>query len=69
MPASMYRLVFNDSKMKKLAPSTLEIGTYTPDTVKIVGPCMFYLVCLDTKKLMDVTYFVAVNNCEGTNNC
>ena len=48
--------------MKKLAPSSLEVGTYTTDTVKIVGSCIFYLVHLDTKKLMDVTLFVAVND-------
>ena len=52
MPASMYILVFQDTSMNKLAPSSLEIGTYTTDTVKIVGSCMFYLVHPDTKKLM-----------------
>ena len=62
MPASMYKLVFKDPDMKKLAPSSLEIETHTTDTVKIVGSCMFYLVCPDTKKLMDVTLFVAVNH-------
>ena len=50
MPASMYQLVFNDAKMQKLAPSKLQIGTYTTDTVKIVGSWMFYLVHPDTKK-------------------
>ena len=44
IPANMYRLVFKDPEMKKLAPSSLEIGTFTTDTVKIVGSCMFYLV-------------------------
>ena len=48
--------------MKKLAPSELEIGTYTTDTVKIVGSCRFYLVHLDSKKLVDVTFFVAIND-------
>ena len=62
MPASVYRLVFKDPEMKNLAPSSLEIVTYTTDIVKIVGSCMFYLVHLDTKKLMDVTIFVAVND-------
>ena len=62
MPASVYRLVFQDSNMKKLAPSSLEIGTYTADTVKIIGSCMFYLVHPDTKKLMDVTFFDAMND-------
>ena len=61
-PASVYRLVFQDPSMKKLAPSSLEIGTHTTDTVKIVGSCMFYLVHPDTKKLIKVTFFVAVND-------
>ena len=55
MPASFYKLVFNDSELKKLAPSTLEIGTYTTNTVNIVGSCLFYLVHTDTKKLQEVT--------------
>ena len=62
MPASVYRLVFQDPETKRLAPSNSEIGTDTADTVKIVGSCMFYLVHLDTKKLMDATFFVAVND-------
>ena len=62
MPASMYRLVFKDPEMKKLAPSSLEIGTYTTDAAKIVGSCMFYFVHQDTIKLMDVTFLVPVND-------
>ena len=62
MPVSVYRLLFKDPEMKKLAPSSVEIVTYTTDTVKIVGSCMFYLVSLDTKKLKDVTLIVAVND-------
>ena len=62
MPVSVYQLVFNDAKMQKLAPRKLQIGTYTTDTVKIVGSCMFYLVHLDTKKLIEVTFYVAMNN-------
>ena len=55
MPASVYKLVFNDPVLKKLTPSALEIGTYTTDAVKIVGSCLFYLVDPDTKKLLEVT--------------
>ena len=62
MPASTYQLVFNDAKMQKLAKSKLQIGTYTTDTVKIVGSYMFYLVHLDTKKLIEVTFYVAMND-------
>ena len=58
MPVSVYKLVFNDTDLKKLAPSTLEIGTYTTDTAKIVGFCVFYLVHLDTKKLHEVTFLL-----------
>ena len=56
MPDSVYKMVFNDPELKKLAPSNLEIGTYTTDTVKIVGSCLFYLVHLDTKKLQEVIF-------------
>ena len=61
MPANMYQLVFNDAKMQKLAPSKLQVETYTTDTVKIVGSCTFYLVHPDTKKLIEVTFYVAMN--------
>ena len=51
MPASVYKLVFQDPDNKKPAPSKLEIGTYMTDTVKLVGSCIFYLVHPDTKYL------------------
>ena len=41
MPASVYKLVFQDPDCKKLAPSKLEIETYTTDTVKLVGSVCF----------------------------
>ena len=58
MPASVYKLVYNDPELKKLAPSTLEIGTYTTDRVKIAGSCLFYLVHPDTKMLQEVTFLL-----------
>ena len=62
IPASVYKLVFNDLELKKFAPSPLEISTYTTDTLKIVGSCLFYLVHLQTKKLQEVTFYVAQNS-------
>ena len=62
MPASVYKLVFKDPNMQKLTPSILDIGTYTTDIVKIVGSCTFYLVHPDTRKLMEVTFYVATND-------
>ena len=58
----VYKLVFQDPAYKKLAPSMLESVTYTTDTVKLVGSCVFYLVHPDTKCLQEVTFYVASNN-------
>ena len=62
MPASVYRLVFKDPDLKKPHPSTMGIETYTTDTVKTVGYCIFYLVHLDTMKLQEVSFFIAKND-------
>ena len=48
--------------MKKLTPSTLQVGTYTTDSVKIVGSCKFHLVHPDTKKLLETTFYVVIND-------
>ena len=47
MPASVYKLVFKDPELKKLAHSDLEIGTYTTDTVKIVD-LVYFIWCTQT---------------------
>ena len=61
MPASVYKLAFQDCDCKKLAPSKLEIGTYTTDIVKLFGSCVFYLAHPDTKCLQ-VTFYVVSSN-------
>ena len=62
MPASVYKLVFQDQNMEKLIPNELQIGTYINDTVKIVGTCKLYLVCPDTKELIETIFYVATND-------
>ena len=62
MPASVYKLVFYDPNLEKLIPNKLQIGTYTNDTVKIVGTCKLYLVHPDTKKLIETIFYVATND-------
>ena len=62
MPASAYKLVFCDPNLEKLTPNKLQIGTYTNDTVKIVGTCKLYLVHPDTKKLVETIFYVATND-------
>ena len=69
MPTSVYKLVFKDLELKKLAPGTMEIGTYTIDTVKIVGSCIFCLVQQVSKKLQEVTFIVAENNGSALLSC
>ena len=44
MPALVYKLVFPDPNLEKLTSNKLQIGTYSYDTVKIVGTCKLYLV-------------------------
>ena len=61
MPASVYKLVFHDPNLEKLRPNKLQIGTYTNDTLKIVGTCKLFLVHPDTKKLVETIFYV----CEG----
>ena len=62
MPPSVYKLVFRDPNLEKLVPNRLQIGTYTNDTVKIVGTCKLYLGHTDTKKLLETTFYVATND-------
>ena len=62
MPASVYKLVFQNPNMEKLIPTKLQIGTYTNDTVKIVGTWKLYLVHLDTQKLIETIFYVATND-------
>ena len=61
MPASIYQLLFKDMEMKKIKPCKMQISTYTTNTVKIIGSCIFDVVHPD-KKLIPVTFYVANND-------
>ena len=62
MPASVYQLVFTDPEMKKIKLCKMQISTYTADTVKITGLCIFDVVHPDMRKLVPVTFYVANND-------
>ena len=62
MPSLVYKLVFCDPNLEKLTANKLQIGTYTNDTVKIVGTCKLYIVHPDTKKLVETIFYVATND-------
>ena len=61
MPVSVYRLIYHDQDLRKLAPCRLQIGTYAMDTVKIVGRSIIYLIHPDSKKLMEMIFYIASN--------
>ena len=61
MPISVYRLIHQDQDLKKLTPCNLKIGTYTTDTIRIIGTTTIYLIHPDSKKLTEMTFHVASN--------
>ena len=61
MPVSVYRLIYHDHDLKKLTPCRLQIGTYTTDTIKIIGTTIIYLIHPDSKKLTETIIYIASN--------
>ena len=61
MPVSVYKLIYHDQDLKKLTPSKLKIGTYTMDTIKMIGTTTIYLLHPDSKKLVEMTFYIASN--------
>ena len=69
MPVSVYRLIYQDQDLEKLTPCNQKIGTYTADTIRIIGTTIIYLIHPDNKKpteppsmslQMKVVYFYPV---------
>ena len=61
MPVSVYRLIYHDHDLEKLTTCRLKIGTYTTDTIKIIGTTIIYLIHPDSKKLTEKTFYIASN--------
>ena len=61
MPVSVYRLIYHDQDLKQLTPCNLKIRTYTMDTIKIIGTTTIYLLHPDSKKLLEMTFYIASN--------
>ena len=47
--------------LKKLTPCKLKIRTYTTDTKKIIGTTTIYLLHPDSKKLVEITFYIVSN--------
>ena len=62
MPVSMYKYLFKDPDCAKIAPSDLQLGTYTNKKVKIIGSCNLYVVHLDIRCTEDIPFFMASND-------
>ena len=61
MPISVYRLIHHDCDVKNLNPCNLKIGTYTTDTMRIIGTTTIYLIYPDSTKPTKMTFHVASN--------
>ena len=61
MPVSVYKLINHDQDLIKLTPCNLKIGTYTTETIKIIGTMTIYLLHPDSKKLVETTFYIASN--------
>ena len=62
MPVSVYQLLFKDLEMKKIKTCKMQITTYTAETVKIIGSCIFDVIHPNTKNLVPVTFYIANND-------
>ena len=58
MPHDMYIKLFNDDKLKHLKPSDIKLGVWGDDQIALLGKCNIYLVHPDTKKPVEVTFYV-----------
>ena len=61
MPVRVYRLIYHDQDLTNLTPCNLKIGTYTTDTIEIIGTTTIYLLYPDSKKLVETTFYIASN--------
>ena len=59
MPRDMYIKLYNDDNLKHLKPSDIKLGVWGDDQIALLGKCNIYLVHPDTKKPVEVTFYVA----------
>ena len=57
----MYKYLFKDPDCSKIAPSDLQLGTYTNRKVKIIGSCNLHVMHPDTRCVEEIPFIVASN--------
>ena len=58
MPESVYKLVFNDPYISKLAKNDIDLTVYTRHSVDLIGKCTFYMLSKDTKQPAKVDFYI-----------
>ena len=58
---TMYKYLIKDPDCVKIAPSDLQLWTYTNKKVKIIGSSNLYIIHPDTRCMEEVPFFVASN--------
>ena len=61
MPVSIYKYLFKVPDCAKIAPSDLQLETYTKKKVRIWGSCNLYIIHPDTRCITETTFFEASN--------
>ena len=59
MPQGMYIKLYNDDNLKHLNPSDIKLGVWGNDQIALFGKSNIYLVHPDTKKAVEVIFYVA----------
>ena len=57
MPVSMYKYIFKDPDCAKIAPSDLQLRTYTNKKVKIIGSCNLHVIHPDIRCMEEIPFF------------
>ena len=61
MSVSIYKKLFKVEDCTQIAPSNLQLATYTNKKVKIIGSCNLYIIHPDTRCLEETWFYVAGN--------
>ena len=56
MPVSIYKYLFKDPDCAKIAPSDLQLGTYTNKKFKIIGSCNLHIIHPDTRCIEEIPF-------------
>ena len=61
MTVNIYTYLFKDPDCANIAPSDLQLETYTNKKVKIIGFCNLYIIHSDTRCIEEIPFFLASN--------